>query len=182
MIVLYKGSRGKGKTLSMTKDAFIYFQHGFRVLSNFSLKFGEKVSNEGILALNKDSALFDCVLVIDELQILFDSRSWKKDTSLKFSNFIQQIRKRNIIILATTQYVNTVDKRFRQHIDVFAYPEFSKELAYCKVTYLDLSSFEDIDLKILTNDSISLDVLKRRTIVFFARPIYALYNTAEMIA
>lgn len=181
MIVLYKGSRGKGKTLSMTRDAYKYYLQGYRVFSNYSLTFSEHITNNEVLALNRDSNLYNCVLVLDEIQLLFDSRNFRDSSSISFSNFIQQVRKRNIIILATTQYVNTIDKRLRQHLDIFAYPEFIKDLNYCKVTYLDISFLEDIDLNILLYGSIDETLIKKVTIIYPATPIYPLYNTYEML-
>lgn len=35
-IVLYKGKRGCGKTLTMVKDGFKYYLNGWKVLRNFA--------------------------------------------------------------------------------------------------------------------------------------------------
>src|SRR3972149_3309599 len=113
MIVLYKGRRGCGKTLTMVKDGLLYYLKGYRVLRNFECSFGENISDEEILNLNKNSNIFNCILMMDEVQIFFDARRSMRNQNLNFSNFIQQIRKRNIILLGTTQFANTVDLRFR---------------------------------------------------------------------
>lgn len=172
MIVLYKGSRGKGKTLTMVKDAFHYYKRGYKVLANFNMKFGDYISSNDVLALDKTSELMNCVLVLDELQIFFDSRNFRRKENIDFSNFIQQIRKRNVHILGTTQYVNAVELRFRQHIDIVVYPHFDKISFYCRVYYFDISILED-DLED-TKVSPSL-------IVYNARPIFDLYDTYEML-
>jgi len=52
-IVLYKGKRGAGKTLSMVKDGLQYFKEGYKVLRNFEAKFGEYISEDEILNLDK---------------------------------------------------------------------------------------------------------------------------------
>lgn len=174
MIVLYRGARGRGKTLSMVKDAYKFYTLGYKILSNFMLKFGERITSEQLLALNRDSNLFDCVLVIDEAQLFFDSRNFGKESNKTFSNFIQQIRKRNIFILFTTQYANTVDLRLRQHIDVVAYPYYDKLTGICLVNYYDLSLLEDMDY-------VELGELDPVSIVYDAKPLFSMYDTREML-
>src|SRR3990170_3083911 len=137
MIILYKGRRGAGKTLSMIKDGLRYYQNGFKILRNFTLSFRTFISNEEILLLDKNSKIDNCVLMIDEMQIFFDSRRSMKTESINFSNFIQQIRKRNITLLCTTQYSNTIDLRLRQHLDIVAYPNFNKKFN-CSLSHCSL--------------------------------------------
>lgn len=179
MIILYKGARGRGKTLSMVKDGFIYFKQGYRILRNFFCTFGDYISNEEVLELDKESNLSDCVLMIDEIQIFFDSRRAMANQNLHFSNFIQQIRKRNIILLITTQYSNTIDSRLRQHLDIIAFPNFIKQFNVCVVRYMDLTRLQDDD--ILQSSPIQANTPLIREIVFDAIPVYKLYNTSEMI-
>lgn len=172
MIVLYKGSRGKGKTLTMVKDALKFYNLGYKILSNFKISFGDYISSSEVLSLDKNSNLRDCVLVLDELQLFFDSRSFARKENKDFSNFIQQSRKRNIHILGTVQYVNTVELRFRQHIDIVVYPHFDKDTLYCKVYYFDISLLED-----------DLDEIKitPSLVVYNAKNIFSLYDTYEML-
>lgn len=172
-IVLYKGRRGCGKTLTMVKDGFQYYLKGWKVLRNFSCSFGSYIDEEDILKLNKDSKINNCVIMIDELQIFFDARRSMRKQNLTFSNFIQQVRKRNIIILSTTQYSNTVDLRFRQHTDIIVYPNFIKKLSVCECIYLDVTSTEDILLNVMEPNYVK--------IVYNAIPIFKLYKTEEMI-
>lgn len=171
-ILLYLGRRGAGKTLSMVKDSYIYYKNGRRIITNMNtLKFGDKMSNEEILKLTKDSDIYNCVLVIDEIQLLFDSRRSMKKENITFSNFIQQIRKRGIIMLGTTQFDNTIDKRLRDHCDIIALPKINKDLLLCRVKYLDPTSSQDIE-----NDGI----LEFSSIVYDMRDIFQLYDTNEM--
>jgi len=170
MIVLYKGSRGRGKTLSMVKDALGFYQNGYRILTNLEMNFGEHITSQEVLSLNKNSDLYNCVLVLDELQLFFDSRNFGSKENKDFSYFIQQIRKRNIIILGTTQYTASIELRFRQHIDVVACPHFDKYTKLCIVKYYDLTSLED-----------GLSYIKPVTLCFDAMPIFKLYNTNEML-
>lgn len=174
LIVFYKGQRGCGKTLTMIKDGYNYWKLGYKILRNFKCKFGKYIDNETILTLNKLSNINNCVLMIDEIQIFFDSRSSMRKSSIGFSNFIQQIRKRNIILLCTAQYTNTTDLRLRQHIDIMAYPKFKKSYNVCKVTYIDLTSLED---EILGR----IKALRFREIVYNAKPLFKYYDTKELI-
>lgn len=178
MIVLYKGSRGCGKTLSMVKDGYAYYLEGYRVLHNFECKFGEYIENEEILALSKESDLNNCVLMIDEIQIFFDNRRSMTKQNITFSNFVQQIRKRNIIILATTQYSNTIDVRLKQHLDIIGFPAFKKDKNICVITYMDLTRLQDNDLMLGTDAEIKPLTVK---IVFNGQNLFNLYNTKEMI-
>lgn len=175
MITLYKGRRGSGKTLTMIKDGLQFYNDGYRILRNFDCTFGEYISDEEILELNKHSNISNCVIMIDEIQIFFDSRRSMAKQSLYFSNFIQQIRKRNIIVLATSQYSNTIDLRFRQHVDIIAYPQFYKQLNVCEVIYVDITSVED---NILGQTGKIPEHIK---IVYDPIPLFKLYRTEEMI-
>lgn len=172
LVILYKGRRGAGKTLSMVKDGYRYKENGYRIFSNFGLKFAEEISNDDILKLDKNSDIYDCVILIDEVQIFFDSRRSMKKEAMNFSNFIQQIRKRNITILGTTQYSNTVDLRFRQHTDIVAHPNFIKSLKVCEVTYIDMTSLEDMS---------GNQEPRSVKIVYNPIPIFKLYDTTKMI-
>lgn len=172
MIILYKGSRGKGKTLTMVRDAYKMYSNGYNIYSNMTLSFGKYISSEDVLELNKDSMLFNCVLVLDELQLFFDSRNFTRQKNKDFSNFIQQSRKRNIHIFYTTQYINTVDLRIRQQTDIIAYPNFDDKTKFCHVFYFDLTKLED-DFEVLALNPV--------TVVYDAKPIFKLYDTYEML-
>lgn len=173
MIILYKGAKGKGKTLTLLKDGLEYLQEGYLILRNFEARFGQYISNDEILKLDKNSPYHDCVLLIDEIQVFFDSRRSGKKQNLDFSNFIQQIRKRHIIILATTQYSNNVDLRFRQFVDIVVYPNYIEELKLCEVTYVDITQADD-----LFNPVKEFPQVK---IIYDPKPLFKMYNTDQMI-
>lgn len=176
-ITIYTGAVGTGKTLAMVKDGLGYYLDGWKIIRNFDAKFGEYMDNEDILALNKDSDLNHCVLLIDEIQVLFDSRNSATTNNKLFSNFMQQIRKRDIIILATTQYANAVEKRFKQFITVNAFPIMIETISYtvCKVTYMDITRLQSNDILQPTFKPTFCEL------IFDAKQIYPLYNTKELI-
>jgi len=177
VIVLYKGRRGAGKTLTMTKDAYNYYCMGWNVYSNIEFQFPhEYISENDIISIDADSSINNCVLVIDEIQVLLDSRRSSRGRNVDFSYFIQQIRKRNIILLCTTQFTGTVDLRLREHIDVIAKPKYSKKHEVCEVTYMDLTAIEDFDM--FTEEFSSPPL---RTIVYDCRLVYGLYDTNRIV-
>lgn len=174
MIIMYKGRRGCGKSLTMVKDAYRFFKMNWKVYHNFSMKFGEFIDTEDILKIDKNSEIRNCVLVIDEIQIYLDSRRSMKKINMDFSNFIQQIRKRGIILLTTTQYTNTVDLRLRQHIDVIAEPRYNKDLHVCEVRYIDVTSAESTFIDGFPEYNAFITV-------YDTKPVYDLYDTNTLI-
>jgi len=174
MITLYKGARGRGKTLTMVKDALQFYLNGWNVYSNMKgVHFAEFIDSKEILKINKESTLYNCVLLIDEIQSLFDSRRSMAKGNLDFSYFLQQIRKRGIVLLCTTQYSNTVDIRLRQHVDIIAIPRFNKRFNVCQVQYIDLTTIEDEDYGIAEPEKVVL--------TYDATSIFGLYDTKEII-
>lgn len=172
MIVLYTGRRGAGKTLTMVRDAYNYYCDGHNIYSNIELNFEYTyITNEEILNISKTN-IKDIILVIDEIQVLIDSRRSGKNTNVNFSHFIQQIRKRNIIILSTTQFSGTVDLRLRQHVDIIARPRIDKELEICEVMYIDITAEDSYDI---------FYEPKTVIIVYDAKYVYNLYNTLQIV-
>jgi hypothetical protein len=171
MIVLYTGRRGAGKTLTMVKDAYKYKLNGYKIYSNIELNFSEFMENEEIINIQKTN-IENAILIIDEIQLLLDSRRSSRKGNLDFSYFIQQIRKRKIIILCTTQFSGTVDLRLRQHVDIVARPKFDKELKVCEVTYIDMTAMND---NMFMNDT-DLQI-PAVSIVYDAEKIFSLYDT-----
>lgn len=171
LIGLFQGSRGCGKTLGLTSLGLDFYACGWKIYSNFRCSFAEVVSNDFIRNIDKHTDLHDCVLLIDELQILFDSRLWKNSTSIDFSHFIQQIRKRNVVILGSTQYTDTVEKRIRQHVDLLICPKFYDEFGVSSYVVIDLTSLEDLD----SSDPLSVEFF------YYAESLFDLYDTKEII-
>ena len=173
MIVLYTGRRGSGKTLTMIKDAWQLYNSGYEIYSNINIGFDHTfIDGMDAIQIDKNSDLKDCVLLIDELQVLFDSRKSMKKENVNFSNFLQQIRKRNIILLCTTQFAGTVDLRLRQHVDIIARPRYLEKYRVCEVLYLDATAYEDTSA---TMESMT------RLVVYDPEPIFKMYNTLEMV-
>lgn len=172
MIILYTGRRGAGKTTAMVWQAAGFKAKGWKIYTNMnSLSFADAIlSNEELVALvaSDDN---DFVLVLDEIQTFIDSRRSMRGQNVDFTYFIQQIRKKNCVILATTQFSRRVDLAFREHVDIVARPELLEEYPVMVVDYTDLT--------ILDDDPDSDNA--RTTIVFNPRHAFGLFDTTETI-
>lgn len=117
MIGIFLGSQSSGKTLSMVAYAYDYYKKGYSIYSNFSLKFKhQKITQELIKSYVEERKQFNkAVFIIDEIYLLFDSRSFGAKGSKIFSYFLLQTSKRGVILLGTAQRFNTVDLRFREN-------------------------------------------------------------------
>lgn len=141
MITLYSGNTGSGKTLHAMRDICIADREDFPIVVNFEInldyienkdrvtvvnndeltpqflekfardywsvmaKFGEKVQEEHIL------------LVIDECQLIFNTRSWAKNFKVGWGGFFSQHRKMGYKIILITQNHEFLDKQIRTLIE-----------------------------------------------------------------
>lgn len=65
--------------------------------------------------LQEDTEYFnDSIMIIDEIHVYFDSRDFMRKNIRKIQAFFSQLRKRNIFLLATTQYILNLDIRIRR--------------------------------------------------------------------
>jgi len=169
MIVMYKGRRGTGKTLTMVKDGLGFYNKGWVIYSNFEVVFPyKKLNNDDILNLPDNDNIKNCVIMIDEIQTIIDSRRSMKSSNLNFSYWIQQIRKKNIVLLCTTQFTRTTDLRLREHIDIVVKPKFLHNYPVVTAEYFDITSEED------------LGYIDSKVIVYNPTSIFGLYDTNEI--
>lgn len=174
MIVLYAGHRGSGKTTTLVKDAYHFHTLGWDIITNMNtISFADEVrdSQEILDILETDKTNF--VLVLDEIQTFIDSRRSMRKRNVSFTYFIQQIRKRNVIILAATQYARRVDIAFREHVDVMARPRYYAEYPVIVCDYYDLTRIEE---GFFIDSGYSV-----RRVVYDPRPVFTLFDTTEVI-
>ena len=122
------GRQGSGKTAFITKLLVDNYSNDRKVYSNYSL-FG--INHERITfnrEIKKDEKAIDIlkvirknpdyfnnsIMLLDEIHIYFDSRDFMKTNNRIIQNFFSQLRKRNILLLATTQYILHLDIRVRR--------------------------------------------------------------------
>lgn len=122
------GKQGSGKTLFTTKLAIDNFNGERKIYSNYSL-YGlpfqkitlgneKEVANGAIDILDKldeDNNYFDnSIMLLDEIHIYLDSLDFMRKNNRRLQVFFSQLRKRNILLLGTTQYIMNVDIRIRR--------------------------------------------------------------------
>lgn len=120
------GRQGSGKTAFITKLLVDNYTPDKKVYSNYSL-FGiehEKITFDNkknknsidILEVIKNNPDYfnNSIMLLDEIHIYFDSRDFMRQNNRVIQNFFSQLRKRNILLLATTQYILHLDVRIRR--------------------------------------------------------------------
>ena len=126
------GRQGSGKTAFITKLLIDNYSADKKVFSNYTLfgidyekiTFDNKRSKNAIDILNviKDNPNYfnNSIMLLDEIHLYFDSRDFMKQNNRIIQNFFSQLRKSNILLLATTQYILHLDIRIRrQELAVF---------------------------------------------------------------
>lgn len=120
------GRQGSGKTAFITKLLVDNYTSDKRVYSNYSL-FGidyqkitfdskkNKNSIDILKVISENPDYFNnSIMLLDEIHIYFDSRDYMRQNNRVIQNFFSQLRKRNILLLATTQYILHLDVRIRR--------------------------------------------------------------------
>lgn len=130
MITLYTGRPGSGKSLDVVYDIKGAIWRGKTVVSNVLFnRLGLPGCGRAVylsrLAL-KPSAIIDSVppnkpykegrylLIIDECQLIFNARSWQKNSVDGWIDFFTQHRKLGFDVILITQYDTMIDKQIRQ--------------------------------------------------------------------
>jgi GTPase SAR1 family protein len=128
------GRQGSGKTIFITKLATDEFENTQRkIYSNytlFKLPF-TKITLDSLLDMldqNVDS-LNNSIILLDEIHLYLDSLDFMRNNNRRLQTFFSQLRKRKILLLATTQYFMNVDIRIRrQCLNVFEMEHIYKDL------------------------------------------------------
>lgn len=184
MIILFIGTVGSGKTLSMTWELYQYYCQGYQIYTNYRLKFPKLPGCKEPILLTKK--LFDkmikekhqlqnAVLGLDEIHIWIDSRGSMEKKRKGITYFILQTRKRNVRLLASTQHPHQVDKRLRDSVDI---------LSHCRNLTNQSSIVKDPKIKTyIMQESVFQwkEGMKPKGRILFANPIYPLFDTTEMI-
>lgn len=120
------GKQGSGKTLFITK--LLADNKGDRkVFSNYTLygipyqpiTLSERVKSEDVWnvldVIESDPSIFNnSVMLIDEIHLDLNSLDFMRKNNRRLQTFFSQLRKRNILLLATSQYLLNVDIRIRR--------------------------------------------------------------------
>src|SRR3990172_8843387 len=112
MLVGVMGKMGSGKTLSMSVLAtYLHKRTHIPLFANYDLKGAKKITSIGEMWA-MDSAIF----CFDEIWLTMDSRLWADN--VKLTRWVNQTRKKKLLVLYTTQHINQVELRVRKATDV----------------------------------------------------------------
>jgi len=167
MIVGLVGDMGSGKTLIATYFAYHYFKKcKSKIYANYHLNFPFEIIKMSQLT-NPAYNFSNSVLIIDEIHQFLDSRLSGSKKNRTIGYFITQSRKRNIILLYTTQQAGQADKRLRGNTDYFIRctnlsPKDAKENIFIQWEIIDSHN-------------------KSRKYAFKADPYFKLYDTTQVV-
>lgn len=146
MIELYTGTPGSGKSLHCAKIIYNRINRGKTVIANFDINLtifnkkgrGRRKIGEFIYLDNSELSpdiLMEyavnnhrrstsghisegqTLLVIDECQILFNSRDWQAKDRMKWATFFTQHRKYGFNIILITQFDRLIDRQIRSLVE-----------------------------------------------------------------
>jgi len=119
MLIGIMGKMGSGKTLSMTiLSEFLSRVTGVPLYANYTLKLHPDCVIDSLNdVVAKDSAIMD----FDEMWLSADARVWKDN--VKLSHWVNQTRKKKMIVFYTTQHIRQMEMRIRNATDLLIYCE-----------------------------------------------------------
>jgi len=156
------GKQGSGKTVLMTKMCIDEINNPYnnkdtKVFSNYTLYGVEytpvtfdksKEPNKlSILDTLEENPHFfnNSIMLLDEIHIYLDSLDFMRKNNRRMQVFFSQLRKRNILLLATTQYIMNVDIRIRRQCkNVFEMTHIYKDLFEVVTSEIDGYFTEEI--------------------------------------
>ena len=138
------GLQGSGKTAFITKLAVDnFYETPRKVYSNYTLKdipceyvtfdinkevFTDRKYINILDKLEDDVNYFNnSIILLDEIHVYLDSLDFMRKNNRKLQKFFSQLRKRNILLLGTTQFLMHLDVRIRrQAMNIFEMRQLSK--------------------------------------------------------
>lgn len=184
---IYTGVFGAGKTSSMVHDAYLLAKQYkcLNILTNFKLTNFPKHTQ--ILKLNNPNDILNApqntLVLIDEIGTIFNSRDFSKSKESVPKILFQhlcQCRKRKLMIYATSQRWNFVDKQLRDIVATvrhsrcaFAHP-FTR---MCTVRVYDAFQYD----RAYSNPMLPLNVLRAYCYIQFDK-WRKLYDTSELVS
>ena len=142
MIELYTGTPGSGKSLHCASEIYFRVKRGKNCIANFDINMGvfRKKKKAGLFVyvdnsdLNPDLLMdlalsyhkrntnghiveAQTTLIIDECQILFNSRDWQAVDRMKWAVFFTQHRKYGYNIILITQFDRLIDRQIRSVVE-----------------------------------------------------------------
>lgn len=91
----------------------------------------------GRLPTSNDDYLNNNIILLDEIHIYFDAYDFLKSENRIISAFASQLRKRNTLLLATTQFILNVSIRLRKQVKYIFDIEKNGYLYQCSISKID---------------------------------------------
>ena len=151
------GSQGEGKTAMITYLMLVNsnFGNDRKIYSNYTLSVPHnKITLDSIIKqLDNDPSFYNnSIILMDEIHLYLDSRDFMSKNNRKIQTFFSQLRKRNILLLGTSQYIMHVDVRVRRHAKmVFDMRNLSNGMFGCTISKIDgyyTNAINDITLNL----------------------------------
>lgn len=137
MIYLYSGTPGSGKSLHVARTIYYHLAYRGPVICNFELNRENLKNPENLhywpndeITVNKimefctewiqsheKSKEGDILLVIDEAQLIFNTRTWQAADRAGWNSFFTQHRKYLLDIIMVAQFDKMLDKQIRALIE-----------------------------------------------------------------
>jgi hypothetical protein len=137
MLIGIMGKMGTGKTLSMT--VLGYYLHRLTktpLFSNYQIyknKATKSLASNIITSVEKIWDMDTAIFLFDELWLTLDSRLWQDN--VKLTRWINQTRKKKLLVFYTTQHIRQVELRVRKATDILIYCQ--KEPEGIWLTFID---------------------------------------------
>lgn len=157
MLVGIMGKMGTGKTLSMSILAeYFSIKSGSSLYANYALQNSQKINS-----LNQVWQLENGIFCFDELWLTMDSRLYNDNVVM--TRWINQTRKKKMVIFYTTQHIRQVELRVRNATDILIVCE--KKPSGIWLNFIDYQ----------------FRTLGRRFLISNPKMFYTLYNTYEVL-
>ena len=140
MITLYSGTPGAGKSLHLASRLYHWMQYkNAPIIGNFHCNFSaikkqkgsflyldnSELTPERLLCFSKNYSDYvgrrvregEILLVIDEAQLLFNSREWVKSDRAEWCSFFTQHRKLGYEVVLVAQFDRMLDRQIRSLIE-----------------------------------------------------------------
>lgn len=157
MLVGIQGKMGAGKTLSMSILA-TYFAKATKspLWANYGLTGADRIQT-----LTDIWKLGNGIFCFDEIWLSADARQWKDNVDM--TRWINQTRKKKMVVFYTTQHIRQVEVRIRNGTDVLIFCEKVPEGHW--LTFIDWQYRQ----------------IGRRYLIENASRFYSLYDTFEVL-
>jgi len=168
------GRMGQGKTLTMTAfGSFLAYKTGATLYSRHTVL--------GSITVNKISQIWEmenAIFLYDEAWVDMDSRDWKNNIDI--TRWIQQSRKKDLIVMYSVQHYSQIEKRMRKATDILGFCEKYNWTEYKKDILGHIIMKEKTGIKLTIVDAHTgriFKIIKIKDIV----PFFGLYDTYEVI-